>query len=321
MTINMPTICLIGGTGFLGGHLLKMLEQQDRFKVKILSRKPDIQLSHFKNVCLVLGDMLDESSLMSFLEPGSIVVNAAYMTARPHEDNLKGTLNLSDSCDKVGVARLIHVSTAVVVGRASENVITEVSHCKPVTRYEKTKLDIENALLSSLSKKCQITIVRPTEVFGEGGKGLLKLAKALTSGSPLINDLKKSLFYRRRLNLVCVDNVVAAIGFLISTEKDVDRQCFIVSDDEAEENNYYDVVTLLAESLGADRAPRAFFECPPLILSAVLWMAGRSNTNPYRSYSCEKLLRLGFRKPVSFQEGLKRFAGWYKRTSADSLTA
>ena len=315
----MQTICLIGGTGFLGGHLLKMLGKQDLFKVKILSRKSNTQLSHFKKACLVLGDMLDENSLITFLEPGSIVINAAYMGDRLHEDNLKGTFNLAGSCDKVGVTRLIHISTAVVVGRVSENVITEVTRCKPVTQYEKAKLDIENALLSSLSKRCQVTIVRPTEVFGKGGKGLLKLVNALTSGSPLINDLKKSLYSRRRLNLVCVDNVVAAIGFLISTEKDVDRQCFIISDDEAEENNYYDVVTLLAESLGMDRAPRAFFECPPLILSAMLWMAGRSNTNPYRVYSCEKLLRLGFRKPVSFRDGLKRFEDWYKSTRTGTL--
>lgn len=309
----MRTICLIGGTGFIGLHLLKLLEEEHGVKVKVLSRKQTTMSCHAKHVQLSPGDLLDTSSVVRFLEPDSIVINLAYMSNRLPKDNIAAALNLARACAKVGVVHLIHVSTAVVVGRTADTVITERTSCHPITRYERTKLEIEKALLSNLGSICKVSVLRPTEVFGEGGRGLIQLTDKLMNSSAFINNLRLSLYNRRRLNLVYVDNVVAAIKFLIFTDKDVNKQCYIVSDDEVEENNYYDVVRLMTKYLGRTPASAVHVKYPPSLLSAMLWIKGRSNTNPYQIYSCDKLSQLGFRKTVPFTDGLRRFAQWYEK--------
>ena len=308
----MSTICVIGGTGFIGSHLLKLLRSDGRYRVKTLSRKLADQFVHLTNEEVIVGDMMNADSLLRFLEPGSVVVNLAYMPDRPPEDNFKATRNLAKMCTKVGVARLIHVSTAVVVCRAAPDVITEQTVCEPVTEYEKTRLEVERVLLERLSGHCEVAILRPTEVFGENGRGLIRLATDLIEGPGFLSCLKPSLYSRRRLHLVYVENVVAAIRYLLSTGQDIHSQCYILSDDEAPENNYADVVRLIAGFLGVSRTPKVYFECPPSVLSVMLWMAGRSDTNPRRVYRCDKLLLAGFRKPVPFVDGVRRFAEWFK---------
>jgi nucleoside-diphosphate-sugar epimerase len=111
--------------------------------------------------------------------------------------------------------------------------------------------------------------------------------------------------------LLYVDNVIAAIRFLASTGQDIGH-CYILSDDEVPENNYADVVRLMAGFLGVSPPSKTYFECPPSVLSMMLWMGGRSDTNPRRVYRCDKLLKTGFRKPVPFEEGIRRFAEWFK---------
>jgi nucleoside-diphosphate-sugar epimerase len=314
-------ICLVGGTGFVGSHLVKLLEADSRFNVKVFSRKPLGRFPYPMRGQIIQGDLLNEDALSRFLEPAAVVINLAYMPDRRPEENLRAIRNLADACAARGVSRLIHVSTAVVAGRAADDVITERTTCEPVTEYEKTRFEIEQDLLDRLGSCCVVSILRPTEVFGENGRGLVRLADQLLHGSGLINHLRRSVNAHRRSHLVYVDNVVAAIRYVISTDHDVHRQCYIVSDDDAAENNYQDVIRLLTKYLDVGPTQGMSFECPPSVLSAMLRLAGRSDTNPSRQYSCQKLLQLGFRKPVAFQEGLKCFADWYKRTRMDVLSA
>jgi nucleoside-diphosphate-sugar epimerase len=57
---------------------------------------------------------------------------------------------------------------------------------------------------------------------------------------------------------------------------------------------------------------------PFLILKSLLRFSGRSNYNPALVYDCGKILSLGFKKPVSFNEGLSRFSDWYIKTKLSS---
>jgi nucleoside-diphosphate-sugar epimerase len=249
------------------------------------------------------------------------VINTAYMGDHDLSSNLQGIENLARACGRVGVERLIHMSTAVVVGRSREDVITEMTPCRPLAQYEKVKLAMEHELLSCTRGRVKVAILRPSEIFGEGGKGLVGLASELIAGLQWRAVIKDMVYARRKLNLVCVDNVVAALWFLASTDKEIDGQCFLVSDDDAVDCNYRDVVTILSSQLGLPQPAHARITCPAPLLSALLWATGKSNINPYRIYSCEKLRGYGFKKAVSFQDGLKRFAEWFKRSHITRLDA
>lgn len=307
----MSTICVIGGTGFLGSHLLKFLETDNRCNVRVLSRQPAGRFPHMTKGQIIEGDLLNANSLSRFLEPGSVVINLAYLSARSFEDNLQAAGNLAEACTRAGIRRLIHVSTAVVVGRCPEDEVDEHTLCRPMTDYEKVKLEIERMLLDRLAGRCGVTVLRPTEIFGAGGAGLVRLAAQVRDAAAIVR-LKCAVFGRRRLHLIFVDNVVAAITFMALADKGVDGECYLVSDDEADQNTYAGVVRVLADALGVSDLSRNGMELPPFVLAGILRLAGRSDSNPRRIYRCDKLLRTGFRKPIPFEEGIRRFAGWFK---------
>jgi nucleoside-diphosphate-sugar epimerase len=207
--------------------------------------------------------------------------------------------------------RLIHISTAVVAGRCPEDEVNENTLCRPVTSYEKVKLEIERTLLERLAGHCGVTVLRPTEIFGAGGAGLVRLATQVCQAAPIVR-LKCAMFGRRRLHVIFVDNVAAAIKFMVYADKSVDGECYLVSDDEADQNTYVGVVRLLAENFGTPNLPCNGLELPPAVLTGILRLTGRSDANPRRVYRCDKLLRTGFQKPIPFAEGIRRFADWFK---------
>lgn len=309
---KISKICVLGGTGFIGRHLLNNLEELDGIHVKVLSRYDKVGNSFPDHIKLVKGDVRMFDSLVRFLVPHAIVINLVYLNTASANDNIQAIDNLAEACIKVGVERLIHCSTAVVAGKAKDDVITEKSPCLPVTIYEKTKLKIEKLLLEKLGNKCEVVIVRPTAVFGPYGKNGLKLIDELISESRLIRLLKTSLYSRRRMNFVSVKNVVDAIMFLAHFPGDVSGQCYIVSDDDVEENNYFDVSVLLSCHLGLSQVRMIDVPFQSSILSVLLYVFRRTITNPNRTYSGQKLAELGFNKSVSFHDEIKRFAQWYQ---------
>jgi nucleoside-diphosphate-sugar epimerase len=149
-------------------------------------------------------------------------------------------------------------------------------------------------------------------VFGAHGKNLIKLADNLTKGSQLINYLKSSIFDSRSLNLVCVDNVVAALVFLGETERNVDREVFIISDDNSALNNYRDVENLLIKKLSLKAYSMPRIPVPLFILGFLLKLVGRSQSNPLVKFSDQKLTSFGFRKPMEFEMGVGKFVDWYR---------
>ena len=108
------TICVTGGTGFIGRHFTQRVEREN-VNARILTRHEkdltsDDQLSYFQ------GDLLDRNSLRSFVEPGSVVVHLAYLPAKSFGENLQALENLTNICREKKILRFVHVSTAIVAG-------------------------------------------------------------------------------------------------------------------------------------------------------------------------------------------------------------
>ena len=199
------------------------------------------------------------------------------------------------------VKRLIHCSTAAVVGWSPDNLITE---------YGITKLKIERAIRAAAHDNLEISILRPTSVFGLDGEPLKKLAADLVAGNRLLNYLKSCLFGYRRMNLVHVANVVAAISFLTSYQENVDGEVFIVSDDDAIANNFAEVRRTLMYFLDCPDYALSPIPLPQWVLSLLLRSLGRNNINPNCNYSQSKLQNLGFKRSVIFEDGLMEYASW-----------
>ena len=236
------------------------------------------------------------------------------MECRCEAENLAITENLLEACKAAQVRRLIDCSTAAVVGRASDDTVTESTACRPVTEYGITKLKIEQMIVDSARRHFDAVVLRPTSVFGPDGEPLKKLAAALVGGRRLRNYFKSCLFGNRRMNLVHIANVVAAIQFLIERTANMGGEVYIVSDDQDSDNNFAAVEQFLMRKLNcANYAfPRIPFSLH--VLSLLLRLLGRNNTNPRTNYVQAKLQGLGFKRPVVFEDGLAEYAAWYRAT-------
>jgi nucleoside-diphosphate-sugar epimerase len=122
-----------------------------------------------------------------------------------------------------------------------------------------------------------------------------------------VNYARSSLFGNRTLNLVHVENVAAALTFLATTKQLVDGEVYLVSDDDSRENQFRTAERLLMETLGIPDYALPPLPIPGWLLSGVLRVAGRSNTDPHRTYDDSKLMRLGFRKLAKLRDGIREF--------------
>lgn len=313
----MNTVAIVGASGYIGRHLVEELARDGGFRIKILTRTQTVDLSGVAwsdHVEVIKGDLRDEVSLHEFLEPGCTVINLAYLWSEGELTNLVVIKNLLSACKDRAVRRLIHCSTAAVVGRVSDDHITENTECRPITEYGVTKLKIESEIIRASKGVFESVILRPTGVFGPGSEPLKKLARDLVGGSFLQNYFKSCLFGKRRMNLVNIVNVVAAILFLIRYFEPTKGEIFIVSDDEASSNNFVDVERFLMHSLNCTSYPLPRVHLPLSVLSLLLKFLGRNNINPRSNYTQEKLEGIGFRSPVAFSDGLAAYAEWYKST-------
>ena len=307
----MSALVLTGASSFLGRALLAALPAHLFPELRILvHHKPVPEFSAGRRVVRVNGDLLDLKSLRDLIPAGSTVIHLAYLaTSTAKEDNLAAARNLLAACRNAGIARLIQCSTAVVVGDVPDDVVTEETPCRPLTDYERVKYRIEQEMREAAAGRHKVAILRPTSVFGPGGRNLVSLARRIRAGSEAVNLAYSLVEGRRRMNLVSVHNVAAALSFLASTRHAIDQQTYIVSDDEDPLNNFRDVEQILRRELGRMRAAPAW-SIPPVLLSTILRIRGRSNANPNQVYSDVKLRALGLSKAWAFDRAIAEFARW-----------
>ena len=310
----MPVFAVTGASSFIGQHLIRSLSTDKDCEVRILihENKPKYVID-IHGMTPVEGDLLKPDTLINLFEPDCTVINLAFITRLPLRVNLDAIENLIEKCVKVRIRRLVHCSTAVVVGGVRDDVITEETPCDPKNEYETIKLQIEELLKAKARGRFELALLRPTAVFGPGGKNLLKLAGNLNGGNTFVNYLKSCMFDSRRMNLVNIDNVISALLFLAFTPHRMDGDIFIISEDENPANNYRDVEKHLIKELGCKEYFLPRLPLPQILLSTMLKLAGRSNPNPNRAYSSEKIRSMGFQKNTSFEAGLSSFADWYRR--------
>lgn len=278
-------------------------------------RKPNPTLLPQAGNCHVtIGDLCVAESIQQWLEPGSTVVHLAYMFDEGAEANLNAVSILCKACSLAKVRRVVHVSTAEVVGRAPGDWVDENTFCEPVSEYGRAKLAIEATLReASVRYQFDLVILRPSHIFGPAGLALASLVGDLRSAHWTKNYCRSVLFGRRAMNLVHVENVVAAIRFLIDYPQDLGGQVLLLSEDEDSMNNFSNVQSAIFDYFDLKPFPFNVRRLPDSLLSALLRLRGRDSVNPRRRFSSSRIESLGFRKPIEFTEGLHDYLAWYKQ--------
>lgn len=304
------TICILGAAGFMGARSLRRLSGAG-CEVRLLEHHRIVDAA--AGATRVSGDAGDAAALDAALVPGCVVLNFVYGGAG---DAVRLAEAIGAACARRGARRLVHVSTTDVYGGAPGQLIDESSPCDPRTDYERAKHACEGIVAAAVGEACELVILRPTAVFGPGGRNLESLAlRTLRQPWPR-RYLRACAMGRRRMHAVDVEHVAAAVQWAAAAPLAQRHETFIISQDDDPRNEYASLEAYFASQFGRTAYPVPPLALPDGLRRLALRLAGRSVVDPRRRYSAAKLGSAGFRGPRPFSDALAEYAAWLSSRAA-----
>jgi UDP-glucose 4-epimerase len=169
-------VLVIGGSGFIGSHVVDKLLAH-RHSVRVFDRRPEQFRAPLTGVDYRFGEFADEMMLVEALS-GIDVVYHLISTTVPGtadldpktdvRDNLIGTINLLESMQRLGLSRILFLSSGGTVYGVPEIVpIPETHALRPVNSYGIVKAAIEHYLeMYRRARGFSPVIVRASNPFG-----------------------------------------------------------------------------------------------------------------------------------------------------------
>ena len=156
--MTVKTVCVLGGAGFVGSSIVAKLDTAG-YQVKVLTRRREAgkHLFLLPNVQVVECDIMNNHALKDALKGADAVINLIGIL---HESG-KATFEemhhqlprrVAQICESLGVERLIHMSA-----------LQASSHAPSQYLISKAKGELA---LSDFNKKLNITIFKPSVIFG-----------------------------------------------------------------------------------------------------------------------------------------------------------
>ena len=199
-------ILITGGAGYIGSHVVNNL-LKDSYEIivldKLLFAKHSLDL-HKKNKKLKIfnKDIRDDKDIEKYFENVDTVIHLAALVGEAAckisesetiSINLNATEILIKAAIKNKVKKFIFMSTASSYGVQNINQIAnEETKLNPVSLYAKTKIDCENLLLDKYSENINITIFRPSTVYGHSLRMRFDL---------ILNHLIKDAYFKNEIKV------------------------------------------------------------------------------------------------------------------------
>lgn len=200
-------LAITGGTGFVGGRLLKSALEQGH-EVRALTRRPRRPR---EGVEWIEGSLEERGSLERLVEGSDAVIHvagviSAHDPAAFENGNVGGTLTMLAAATAAGTRRFVHVSS--LAAREPE-----------ISQYGASKARSEELVKRS---GLDWTIVRPPAVYGPGDRETLELFRMARLGVVLLPP-------KGRLSLIHADDLSRLL--LVLAEPDSPSGLLIEPDD------------------------------------------------------------------------------------------
>jgi len=199
--MKISRICILGGTGFIGKHLIAKLAANN-IETVVLTRHPQRHRDLTVNPgCKVFqANIFDKSTLQSHFKECDAVINlVGILNERKKHDFRKVHVELVDkissACRNAGIKRLLHMSAL------------NANATNGVSLYLRTKGDGENRAHTGGKPEVAVTSFQPSVIFGADDSfinrfamlvqlpGLLPLACSTSKFAPVfVNDLCQAMF-------------------------------------------------------------------------------------------------------------------------------
>ena len=316
-----------GATGFTGGHLARRLAAGGRTVrafVRDATRGRDLQAAGIE---LAVGDLRDRRAIDLAMAGVEVVyhIAAVYRQAGISNDtyravNATAVREIVEAAAHAGVRRVVHCSTVGVHGDIEHPPANEDAPLRPGDIYQVTKLEGER-LAREAGERCKIevTIARPSGIYGPGDRRLLKLFRGVARGRfPMLGSGK--IYY----HLTYIDDLVDGLR-LCGSHPAAAARTYILAGGEVTTLN--DLVKLVADVAGVPaprlhlpvwpfRAAGAVCEavCVPLGIEPPIYRRRVDFYTKSRAFDITRARNeLGYAPGVGLLDGVARTLDWYRQ--------
>ncbi len=210
----MNKVLLLGGTGFVGRHVCEKLARLD-WQITVPTRRTSQaqHLQHLPRLEVVAADVHDEAALVQLVRGHDAVVNLVAILhgteATFERTHVELPAKLARACLANGVKRLVHVSALGAEPTAADTA---------PSLYLRSKSRGEAVLQAAARDGLQLTVLRPSVIFGAGDR-FLNLFARLQRVFPVM-PLAGA---QARFQPVWVEDVAQAIVHCLQTPATVDQ--------------------------------------------------------------------------------------------------
>jgi NADH dehydrogenase len=182
--MNIRSVVLFGGSGFVGGHLARLLSARGiACLVPTRNReRAKRELLVLPQVSVVDADVHADAELERLCADADAVVNLIGILHEPRRDAFRRVhvelpTRIAAACARSGVRRLVHMSALCADPRGP-------------SRYLRSKGEGEARVMAAAASGLAVTVFRPSVIFGRGDSflglfaKLLRLAPVVPLGSP-----------------------------------------------------------------------------------------------------------------------------------------
>lgn len=231
--VNMgdKTVVVTGGSGMLGGHLVRALAD-DGWRVRSLDvRDP---LEPVPGVSYSVADVRDRARVGAVLDGADAVVHTAAALPSYPEDEIRsiivgGTETVLGAAARSGAERVVHVSSTAVYGLPKVVPTTEEYPREPVDAYSRAKAGAEEVADRFRAQGMCLPILRPKTFLGPGRMGLFSMLFEWAEEGRNFPVLGRGDV---RIQMLAIDDLVDAVRTVLRAPGEVANDTFNIAADQ-----------------------------------------------------------------------------------------
>ncbi|GAC1565817.1 MAG: NAD-dependent epimerase/dehydratase family protein [Ktedonobacteraceae bacterium] len=325
-------VLVTGATGFLGGHLVDMLQERgDEVRAMVRPVEDATRLRALAGVEVVNGDLTDIQSLKRAVRGVQRVYNVGAKTGPwglekdYNAVNVWGVADLITAAMEAGVQCIVHTSSITVYGHHLHGIVTEDHpfHAED-NPYSRTKIAVEKLIAEMVKERgAPVVIARPAWIYGPRDQASFgRFVSLVDAGKGFIIGSGANV-----LPIVYVRDVAQGLIKAGEAGDQVIGRAYTIADDRRVTQSEY--LNMIADFLGAPHIARhypyfAMFStgraaellwkaldrrksAPPPVTTYGITLLGRN-----QEYSIERARReLGYEPQYDYIRGLSEGVQWY----------